>query len=143
MSNLLEKLEDRIMPEPNSGCWIWLGDAISKGYGRFDGQMAHRVSYELHKGKIPTGLVLDHLCRNHMCVNPDHLEAVTRRENTIRGIGPTALNAQKTHCNNGHPLDAANTRFQAREGGVRRACKTCQLESMRRYRSRAALSRKG
>lgn len=70
------------------GCWLWEG-ALRGGYGRvkLDGrtQAAHRASYELHVGPIPSGLVLDHLCRNRSCVNPAHLEPVTTEENIRRG----------------------------------------------------------
>ncbi len=73
------------------GCWHWTGYKNAAGYGQFKqkGKMkpAHRVSYEILRKKIPRGLVIDHLCRNTSCVNPDHLEPVTNRENTARGRG--------------------------------------------------------
>lgn len=78
---LIERFYNKFIPEPNSGCWLWIGCIISTGYGnialgkRQDGHvLAHRLSYELHKGPIPNGLVIDHLCRTHSCVNPAHLE---------------------------------------------------------------------
>src|SRR3954463_13239409 len=77
-------------------CWIWLAAKSEGGYGRFwDGERlvnAHRFSYWLVTGEIPAEL--DHLCRNHACVRPDHLEAVTHRENVLRGTSPNALNAR-------------------------------------------------
>ncbi len=76
---------DKIMPEPNSGCWFWLG-ALSRGYGSLKNARAHRVAYEMTIGPIPEGLVIDHLCRVTSCVNPDHLEAVTQAENVRRGL---------------------------------------------------------
>lgn len=68
-----------------TGCWIWRAGMGAAGYGMNNSRAAHRVMYERHKGPIPDGLVLDHLCRNPPCVNPDHLEPVTPGENTRRG----------------------------------------------------------
>lgn len=93
---------------------------------------AHRLSYELHKGEIPEGLEIDHLCRNRWCVNPDHLEAVTRRENIMRGDGPKKLgelNSKKTHCKHGHPFDKENTRYRPTGG---RSCRICNRERQRK-----------
>ena len=110
-----------------SGCWLWTG-IIDKpgGYGRFTFwgrlRLAHRVAYEHWIGKIPMGLQIDHLCRVRNCVNPDHLEAVTQRENLMRGIGITAVLARATHCKRGHPFDEANTTLDA--NGKRR-CREC------------------
>lgn len=116
-------------------CMPWPAAKVS-GYGviNINGKprKAHRVIYENHKGPIPDGLVLDHLCRNHKCVNPDHLEAVTQKINTIRGIGPSAMNSKKTHCKNGHPFSDENTR--APTGRVHRTCRTCVREQMRARR---------
>jgi hypothetical protein len=114
----------RIMPEPNSGCWIWIGGRGRSGHGqtwdsvkrRQDG--AHRVLYKMFKGEIPEGLELDHLCRLSSCVNPDHLEPVTHRQNLMRGFSPSALKARQTVCRLGHPL-------AVRKSG-QRVCRICQ-----------------
>src|ERR1035437_6893898 len=92
-------------------CWNWTAHTDGMGYGQLakPGQhgglvVAHRFAYELLVGPIPEGLQLDHLCRNRACVNPDHLEPVTRRVNILRGVGFGAVNAKKTECPRGHPL---------------------------------------
>lgn len=109
-----------------SGCWLWTGTLDKKGYGGFSIArckkiLAHRFAYEHFREPIPKGLTLDHLCRVHNCVNPDHLEAVTRRENLLRGVGFPAVNARKTHCLRGHEFNDRNTR-RARGARVCRIC---------------------
>jgi len=84
-------------------------------------------------GPIPAGLQLDHLCRNRACVRPDHLEPVRSRENTLRGFGPSAINARKTVCAHGHPFDEANT---GRSPNGRRFCRECGRIRARAYQAR-------
>ena len=110
-----------------SGCWEWLASLRGRmQYGQIilSGKniYAHRLSYELGVGPIPDGKQIDHLCRNPKCVNPEHLEPVEPRENTMRGFGPTAQNAKKTHCLRGHEYNEANT-FLGRNG---RSCRECR-----------------
>lgn len=91
--------------------------------------LAHIVSYEQMLGDVPLGRELDHLCRVRKCVNPFHLEAVPHRLNTLRGVGPTATNAVKTTCSNGHSYDELNT--YVRPTG--RGCKACRALAVRKY----------
>ena len=123
-------------------CWDWTGPQDELGYGRFRHRRrslwAHRVSYELTTGSIPSGLVIDHLCRRPSCVNPAHLEAVEQRVNVLRGTAPTAVNAAKTHCKRGHEFTAANTYIIPSTGS--RVCRTCRRDYGREWdkRRRAA-----
>ncbi len=113
-------------------CWLWTGPKAGKGYGMttFGGGMkvyVHRLSFELHKGPIPAGLEIDHLCFERLCVNPDHLEAVTHAENVARAI------RRRTHCPQGHSyegayVDTTNTRH----------CRICDRD---RHRVAAAKKR--
>ena len=88
------------------GCWLWKARVNKVGYSTFkvNGKevYGHRWAYEHYKGKIPDGFQIDHLCREKRCVNPDHLEAVTQRENLMRGQGICAQNARKIECMRGH-----------------------------------------
>jgi HNH endonuclease len=128
-----ERFDAKWMPEPMSGCWLWFGAQISEGYGQLvvDGKRAgaHRLAHERWVGPIPCGFVIDHLCRNPSCVNPEHLEAVTTRENLLRGVGPSAQNAVKTHCLRGHELAGANIR-ETKKG---RICRECERSYIRAW----------
>lgn len=123
---------DALLPCPfeskinkTDSCWVWTGAKQSRGYGNYRGKLAHRVSYEKYVGEIPSGLTIDHLCRNRLCVNPEHLEAVTQYVNNMRGDGFASKNLRKTHCYNGHELTEDNVRLYQRKDGVRRKCLTC------------------
>lgn len=130
--------EDRFFSkvEPTGFCWYWVG-AHCLGYGRFralnpaTGQathqvLAHRWSYEYLVGPIPEGLEIDHLCRNPLCVNPDHLEPVTRKENNLRSYNVGGVNARKTHCPQGHEYTEENTYVETMYyGGKGRKCREC------------------
>ena len=128
MKEVLLRFHSKIQLRDNR-CHQWIAGKNSEGYGNFhlDGRelKAHRFSYELYKGKIPKGLMIDHLCRNHSCVNPAHLEVVTNQENCIRGLTGKINNWQKskTHCPQGHEYSVANT-YRKPSGG--RECRVCR-----------------
>lgn len=114
-----------------SRCWTWTGGNNGNGYGKFRGHYTHRYAYELLIGLIAPGLVSDHLCRNRGCCNPAHIELVTSRENTLRGISKIAREAQQTHCIHGHPLWGENL-IKRRSGA--RCCRICKNLRRRGYR---------
>lgn len=121
-------------------CWLWTG-AIGRatGYGRTsDGngkvRDAHRWIWEQLRGAVPEGLELDHLCRVRHCVNPDHLEPVTPRENTLRGVGASAINARKTRCPKGHLYDMTVRRTS--RAAPDRACSECRRAAALRSSAR-------
>ncbi len=122
------------------GCWEWKGTVVQRPGGLPYGQFkelgrrhrAHRFAYELLVGPIPTGLVIDHLCRNTLCVNPAHMEPVTNAENIARGDAPSAVAKRRSRCAAGHPYSAENTLM---EGTIRR-CRACAREKARRARER-------
>ena len=131
LENFLSKV---IFPEDYiNDCWGWTGWTDSNGYGKFrlgDGKRPahHRASYILLVDDNIGGLDIDHLCRNPVCSNPNHLEAVTGRENTIRGISPPAVNSKKTHCKLGHEFTPDNT-----WGKNVRICRTCSNRKWREW----------
>lgn len=135
---LIDRLLAFVMPEPNSGCWLWEGCVNDQGYAhiRAGRKMlaAHRVTYEHFRGQIPVGLVIDHLCRVRCCVNPAHLEPVTVAENIRRGLAGRHF-AERTHCPKGHPYSGEN--LVLRPNGYRR-CKACEraVDHARRAREK-------
>lgn len=110
--------------EKSDNCWIWTAGLDKDGYGQFSlnnkTRIAHRISFELFKEIIPQGLTLDHLCRNRKCVNPDHLEIVTIKENLMRGSSFSAINSKKSHCPRGHSYSGVDKRGH-------RICSICNV----------------
>lgn len=135
----MERFEGKYTPEPNSGCWLWYASINNGGYGYFKyrgrSRGAHVVSYEHSHGPIPTSLVIDHLCRVRCCVNPDHLEAVTFKENLRRGHN---CNAAKTNCIRGHQYSGTNLILRNGERWCRE-CKRAEGREYHRKRRRLAL----
>lgn len=122
------------IPEFTGPCVIWTGYVQkSTGYGRYTinraERGAHVVAWELINGRVPKGLVLDHLCRVRTCINPNHLQPVTQKENVLRGVGITAVNVRKTTCPRGHPLSGENLSINCNGA---RCCKTCNAARARR-----------
>lgn len=141
---IVDRLMERV-EQAEDGCWLWTGYVMPNGYAKLTtpngrSNLAHRLMHEELVGPIPGGLDLDHLCRVRACVNPAHLEPVTRRENlaraphliAIRVRGPLPRpsrdrglhNRDKTACPAGHPYDDENTRWYR---GSRR-CRACDRE---------------
>lgn len=133
---MLKRFADKCEEHP-SGCILWRGTLNPNGYGKIRNEYkryepAHRFAYRQHHGlaQLDKSLVIDHLCRTILCVNPSHLEAVPQRVNWERGLGPS-INAERKrnpprYCSHGHELAGENLAIYA----GRRCCKICN-----RYRS--------
>lgn len=135
---------DRFMAKvakQDDGCWLWMGSTFADSpYGQFSANhrttvRAHRWLYIQTKGDIADNLVLDHLCRVPLCVNPEHLQAVTQKVNNVRGFSPSSLNTRKTHCIHGHEFTPANTRI-SKVG--KRTCRACNAAAQRAYKRKQA-----
>lgn len=130
----------RVNLDAPNGCWEWTGPVDHGGYGKFSVghtyRGAHRWSWEYYRGPIPAGKVIDHLCRNRRCVNPEHLEPVTQRENLRRGRIDRGHPDFDTHCPKGHPHTPANTRVTVtKRDGITKYCAVCANERNRERRT--------
>lgn len=127
-----------------SGCIVWRGHTVN-GYGRFSWNgvdiPAHRAALLLEGVAIPKSATVDHLCRNRACVNINHLQLVANRENVLRGIGTSAMNARKTHCKRGHELTGTNLiEKRSKHGWMMRNCRECVNAAQRAGRLRRKAS---
>lgn len=137
-----QRLLRRCVPHPTASydghpCWEWKGGGVPAGYGAIGinkrSTYAHRVSHELFNGPIPYGFEIDHLCRNRWCVNPSHLEAVTRTTNIRRSNSLAGMRSRQTHCMWGHEFNEANTYINKRGW---RECRRCRDARVKRARER-------
>lgn len=145
-----ERVKSKVATDSN-GCWIWQGYVQANGYAKIGVKLngkhvmryAHRVMYEETVGPVPEGLDLDHLCRVRRCVNPEHLEPVTRSENLLRGdagIYARQVTAKKTHCKHGHPLSGDN--LYTPPGTNKRHCKECNRQRSLKCKLNSAMKPK-
>lgn len=149
-----ERTRERIakLARPSAaGCWVWGGRLDRYGYGAFrltlDGRKrdtgAHRAAWLAHRGDIPDGLQIDHLCRNRACCNPSHLDLVTNQENVLRAVaaaGPGRRGRPRyPECVHGHPLSGENLHLYVRPDGYTiRVCIACRRRRGREHKARRA-----
>ncbi len=112
-------------------CWLWTAGKYPNGYGSFQSQYAHRVSYQMHNGEIPKGQIVRHTCDVRECVNPEHLILGTHKDNTHDSVIRNRHHYKTiTHCKNGHEFTEDNTYIYK---GYMRVCITCKNERLKKY----------
>jgi hypothetical protein len=138
---IAERFWPKVDQRQNHECWPWKAYITTAGYGQLSlgrvaegSQVAHRIMYELCNGPIPDGKHIDHLCRNRWCVNPQHLQAVTRRMNLLRGLHQNAVTHRLGVCLRGHEANEINT--YRRKSNGRRQCRICARERRAAERQR-------
>lgn len=147
-AEVIEALASKFEIDPDTECWRWTEGLTPQGYARFswkrtDGVLfsaGHRVVMAALGFPLPRGMVIDHLCRVRECINPDHLEVVTSRENVMRSpITLATINSSKTHCPQGHAYDDKNTTVvrHTTRSAIGRVCRACMRD---RYAATKAVS---
>jgi hypothetical protein len=129
----LNEVKNRFLSkiEKIDGCWVWKGYIDKSGYGRLSinnrSEWVHRISFYIYNGFFPKdGMVVDHICRNRKCVNPEHLREATQRQNCLENsISRSYLNSLKTHCPKGHEYSEDNTKIKYRNNIKMRYCIEC------------------
>lgn len=127
-NKIIDEFRARVVVDLETGCWEWVGNKVTQGYGRFNIKpkvvvKAHRLSYVMYNGPIPNGLDLHHICNNPSCVNPSHLIPLSRGEHIkTMNRDPGKHNRIKTHCKQGHEFNIVNT-YVTSKG--RRSCRAC------------------
>lgn len=144
------KMMSKVMPEPNSGCWLWMGYVAPNGYGKTAARRgggwtttyAHREMYKMLVGEIPAGLDLDHKCKVRCCVNPQHLRPVTRAENMKTARSNRDVLLARTRCKNGHEYTAETTKLVTSPltGLPTRKCMICNKQFFQRRRQSRRIS---
>ena len=128
----LNEIFENSIPEPNTGCWLWLLSLNREGYPRSSGKFlrAHRASWAIANGPIPDGKEIHHKCRMRSCVNPSHLDALTYAEHRAADFphGTVNQNSHKTECRRGHPLSGHNLILEPgrSKSGFARRCRACR-----------------
>ena len=147
MTTMQRWAKNVVLSPDTDGCWGWAGGHTKSGYGvtsfTHAGRKriyAHCYSYDRFVGEQPKGMDIDHLCRNRGCVNPAHLELVTRSENLRRGVGVGKSKLNNKCCPQGHPYSGGNLYIAPSTGG--RVCLTCNRAHTKRYREAAKEERR-